>query len=142
MATPVGSPWSDIITPIIVALIGGSGVLGYVVSLVKQGRLLVRKGEASEQRLARIDETDRSLLVVAKARDELAEDNARLRAERAECDERERLLRLQIDRERAEHEAERQRWRERLLDLERKLAQMQGEIRRLKLTIDPNEGVT
>lgn len=111
-------------TAIIVALIS-AGLLKYAVDGYKgwkKGRLA--KTPAALQ-AAQIATVDQSLAVVARARDELAEDNARLRTLMAESD--------------ARHEADRARWelrdksrREEIEVLEAKLRALLTEVEKLK----------
>ncbi len=111
-------------TPILVALIAG-GLLKYTVDFFKwlRSRREARAPEAVAS--TRIATVDQSLAVVAKARDELEADNARLRAQMVETD--------------ARHEADRARWelrdklrREEIEVLEAKLRALLVEVEKLK----------
>lgn len=71
------STWA---VPIIVALIA-AGLLGYVRDGVKAWRDIKKRKTPEGRDSARVVAADESLLVVVKARDELENDNARLRLE-------------------------------------------------------------
>lgn len=111
-------------TPILVALIA-AGLFKYTVDVVKW--ILARyRGQTTQGRQsANITTVDQSLAVVARARDELEADNARLRLQLVESD--------------ARHEADRARWelrdkarREEIEVLEAKLRALLVEVEKLK----------
>ena len=109
---------------ILIALIS-AGLLKYLVDAIKafrRGHLSKSPEALKGQQIATVDQ---SLAVVARARDELEADNARLRLQMAEQD--------------ARHEAERARWevrdqarREEIEMLEVKLRQLLAEVEKLK----------
>lgn len=106
-ATP-GAPWW---VTVILALVG-AGLLGYAEKALKflWARSRQSAPERREQRQvhAAVASYDASLLAVTKSRDQLLEDNERLREERREQDARHALDRAEWAKERAElrHEIE------------------------------------
>lgn len=111
-------------TPIIVALIA-AGLLKYVIDGIRWFYHRYRGRSPERKQAAVISTVDQSLAVVAKARDELEADNARLRVQLAESD--------------ARHEVERARWgeekaamRNEINDLERRLRELLAEVQNLK----------
>lgn len=93
----------------------GAGVLGYARELIKwlvarrknrKTPAQVEATEAAEKVHQAVIQADESLIVVARARDILYQDNAALRAERVEQDRRHALDRAEWARERAELRAE------------------------------------
>lgn len=111
-------------TEVLVALIA-AGLLTFVSDQIKGFRAR-RNAKAPEARQsATISTVDQALAVVARSRDELEADNARLRAQQAESD--------------ARHEAERARWelreaamREEIAALEQKLRALLVEVEQMK----------
>ncbi|WP_432482605.1 hypothetical protein [Kineococcus esterisolvens] len=69
----------DVLTPLLVALIG-AGLLNFVRDGIKALRARRERDSTAGRQAAHVSAVDQSLLVVVKARDELAEDNERLRA--------------------------------------------------------------
>ncbi len=113
--------WSAILIALITA-----GLLKYAVDFVKW--LHARRGAKTPEarKSQQIATVDQSLAVVAKARDELEADNARLRAQQAETDARH-------ERDRAEWYTERTQLRGEIADLERRLREMLTEVENLRL---------
>lgn len=115
-----GAEWSAVL----IALIG-AGLLKYAVDFFKWLRARREAKQPEAVKAATIATVDQSLAVVARARDELEADNARLRAQMAEAD--------------ARHEADRARWelrdklrREEIEVLEAKLRALLVEVEKLK----------
>lgn len=74
---------TDVLKTFVVALLG-AGILGYARSGYQGLRARFSSSNAGSQRMHTISEADQSLLVIARARDELGEDLDRCRRERAE----------------------------------------------------------
>lgn len=91
---------SESLTPIIVALIG-AGLLGFVRDGIRGFRARKAAGSPTARETLAVGVADASLLVVAKARDELEEDNARLRVSIVEERNRHAEDRAQWAREKA-----------------------------------------
>ena len=109
---------------ILIALIS-AGLLKYAVDFLRWLKARQTAQTPAAQQAMAISTVDQSLAVVAKARDELEADNARLRAQMAESD--------------ARHEADRARWelrdkvrREEIEVLEAKLRSLLTEVEKLK----------
>ena len=94
-------------TNIVVALIA-AGLLSYIRDAIKTWRNARKASEPSARDAATVAQVDASLVVVAKARDELEEDNLRLRQtiseersrhaeDRDRWDKEKRALRAEID---------------------------------------------
>lgn len=118
---------------ILIALIG-AGLLKYAIDFIKwlRQRHMDRRPEA--QTAHQIATVDQSLAVVARARDELEADNARLRAQQAESDARH-------ERERSEWYAERMQLRGEIADLERRLRELLNEVQTIRIrTANPSTG--
>jgi septal ring factor EnvC (AmiA/AmiB activator) len=126
-------------SPILSTLLSGA-TLAFLASVVQALWRRWRKGSAAGQRSAHISEVDQSFVVVAKARDELEEDNARLRADIRECEARERLLREEMERERRAYRAELEQLMRRLREAERVIAELLEEVGRRRSAVTPNEG--
>ncbi len=146
------APWW---VPIIVALIS-AGLFAWFKQIVtvawKNRRRATPAGRAHAARMEDLALTDQSLVVVARARDELESDNARVRAERDEDArrhateraawdaERAQMRRDQAD-ERAEWARERQRMRDHIDDLEARMRAMLEELMTVRAGItDPMPG--
>ena len=119
---------ADWVVPIIVALIA-AGLFGWLRDLwknykEKKAAALPEAVEAAAIHAA-VAQADESVLVVARARAELALDNKRLREEIAEKD-------LRHATERLEWRKERQELREEIDALEQKLRMALGEVQALK----------
>jgi len=112
-------------TEVLVALIA-AGLLKYAVDGLKWLAVRRRAGSHEARNSAAISTADQSLAVVAKARDELEADNARLRAEMAEKDARH-------DRERDRWEAKEVSMRREIDTLERKVRDILDELEQIKL---------
>lgn len=115
-------------TQIIVALIA-AGLLSYIRDAIKTWRDARKANTPSARDAATVAEVDASLVVVAKARDELEEDNRRLR--------------LTISEERARHAEDRDRWdrekralREEIDGLEHRLRALLAEVEQLRHRAD------
>jgi DNA polymerase sigma len=106
----VSAPTGDNIWLWLISLILTSGTAKVLFDAAKDWRNRVGK---DQRHVATIDA---SIVTVAKARDELAEDNARLRATLAE--------------ERAYHEADRKRWEGEKANFRSEIAELQAQIRR------------
>lgn len=102
---------TEAITTIVVALIG-AGILNWV-----RDAYLARKAGKNTPSAKNIAEVDASLVVVAKARDELQQDNTRLRQELAE--------------ERASHNEDRDRWAYEKARLRDEIDQLEAKLRGL-----------
>lgn len=117
------------ITPLLVALLA-AGILNFVRDGVKWYRDRRRANQPQQVEAARVHEgvrqADESVIVIARARDQLAADNAALRAEREETAKRHAA-------ERAEWQAERTELRDEIDELEAKLRAALGEVQALKI---------
>jgi hypothetical protein len=111
-----GAPWW---VPVLVALITTGGLVGYIRDALKY--LARRRQQSDPERKQQeaihtaVAQADASLLVVAKSRDELLEDNQRLREERREQDSR--------------HAAERAEWAKERAELKRDIEAMENRLR-------------
>jgi hypothetical protein len=113
------------------AIIVSGGGLGYIRDWVKQRRITAETPRPVRERVASNTAVDSSLTVVAKARDELADDNNRVREALAEERENAMTLRGEIRTSRAEHARDREHWdreREGYLTRIRELEARQGEL--------------
>lgn len=109
------------ITNVLVAAIGG-GLLAYARDAIKTWRAARRRNTPSARDAATIQEVDASLVVVAKARDELEEDNRRLRLTMAE--------------ERRAHAADRSRWEHEKLLLRNEIDALESKLRGLLAEVE------
>lgn len=120
------------VTAVIVALIG-AGLLDWARNLVKARLQARREGIAAlspEGRAAdHLAFADASILVVAKARDELAEDNTRLRSELAET-------RATAAEERLNHATEREAWRVERAEMRREIDLLETRLRGVRERLD------
>lgn len=112
-------------TEILVALIA-AGLLKYSVDLARWWANRRKERSPEGQQVASLATVDQSLAVVARARDELEADNARLRAWLAEVDARHTAERAVWAEEKAAMRAE-------IHDLERRLREMLAEVESLKI---------
>lgn len=101
---------------ILIALIG-AGLLTTFVDGVKWVYRRRQSRDPEVRSSAAVATADASLSVVARARDELEADNARLRADRAECD--------------ARHLAERQQWESEKRAMRAEIDRLEGKLREL-----------
>lgn len=113
------------ITQILVALIT-AGLLKYAVDALRWLSKRRREGTSASRDAFAVVTADQSLAVVARARDELEADNARLRAEMAEKDDRH-------DRERDRWDAKEKTLRREIDTLERKVRDILDELEQIKL---------
>jgi len=112
------------ITSILVALIG-AGLLSYTRDAYRAFRSRSAASTPEAREALHVATADQSLIVVARARDELAEDNALLRAALSE-------ERSSAARERAEWAVERRAMRDEIDALEAKLRGLLDEVSALK----------
>ncbi|MDT8915772.1 hypothetical protein [Amycolatopsis sp. PS_44_ISF1] len=112
-------------TEVLVALIA-AGLLKYAVDLAKWWSARRKRKSPEGVQSANLATLDQSLAVVARARDELEADNARLRSQLAESDARHAAERATWAEEKASMKAE-------IHDLERRLREMLAEIENLKI---------
>ncbi|MBP2323342.1 SMC interacting uncharacterized protein involved in chromosome segregation [Kibdelosporangium banguiense] len=111
--------------PILIALIS-AGLLKYAVDVIKWWTVRRKSKTPEGKQAANLATLDQSLAVVARARDELEADNARLRAQLAEADARHAVERMTWTEEKAAMKSE-------IHELERRLREMLAEIENLKL---------
>jgi len=104
------------VTAIVVALLG-AGILTFLRDGLKALRLRRRAATPAGRDALYLETADKSLLVVAKARDELGEDNARLR--------------LSIVEERSRHAEDRAQWARDKAVLRGEIDALEGKLRAL-----------
>jgi hypothetical protein len=131
----------------LVSILVSGGLLGYIGDWVKQRRITRETPRPVREQIVANTATDSSLTIVARARDELGEDNTRLR----EDNERVRLelaeersnafaIRERHDRERADWEAREQRYLARIATLEERINDLLTEVHRLRTDVERGEG--
>jgi hypothetical protein len=129
------------------AILVSGGGLGYVRDFVKQRRITRETPKPVRERVAANAAIDSSLTVIAKARDELADDNVAVREALREERENAMTLRGEIRTTREEHARDRERWaRERegyltrIRELETRQDELAGMIQVLRSDVERNEG--
>ena len=111
--------------PVLLALIS-AGLLKYVVDILRWWAARRRAKTPEGQQAATMAAVTESLAAVARARDELEDDNTRLRAQLAESEARHAVDRAAWSEERARMRAE-------IDDLEKRLREILDEVQTLKL---------
>lgn len=125
-----GEVWVTLIS----VLVSG-GLLGYIADFVKQRRISRETPKPVREMVAANTAADSSLSIVAKARDELGEDNERLRAELADERENLKVLRATLYRERDDWAKREGRYLERIEHLEGSVNQLREQIHQLRTDI-------
>lgn len=117
---------ADGVLSALVQVVVGGGIVGYGLDALRERKRRARHAgrEPAVVESLHLQNADASLLTVARARDELEEDNARCRAALAE----ERALRVE---ERAQHAAERREWWAEREQLRGEITTLEGRIRDL-----------
>lgn len=123
------------------ALIGAGG-LGYITDWLKQRRLNNATPKSVRDTISANAAVDSSLAVVTKARDELGEDNERLRGLLETERENAEVLRRTLYREREQHARERHDWEAResrhlarIDALEQRVTELLDEVHRLRADV-------
>jgi chromosome segregation ATPase len=119
----------------LVSILVSGGLFGYIRDWVKQRRITKETPQTVREQISVNSATDSSLSIVARARDELAEDNDRLRAELADERENLKVLRSTIYREREDWSKREARYLARIDHLETSVNSLREEIHNLRTEI-------
>lgn len=132
---------------VVISILVSGGMLGYVRDWVKDHRVITRTPKLVRDQIAANTATDSSITVLARARDELAEDNERLRRTLGEERKNAGELRAILYREREDHarersdwEAREQRYLARIEALERRVNELLDDIHRLRADVQRGDG--